>query len=106
MLDPSPPAPTPARKSLQLCRSHNHRRWQLEKELLGSDERAPFVCECTGSDCLRPVELTMHEYESAHTSPDWCAVKPGHMPAGAGARLVLRYPHFWVVELPLSRDEP
>ncbi len=105
MLDASPPAAAPAPKSTLLWQSHNRRRWDFENAVLADDERAPFVCECPRSDCVGAVELTLHEYQTAHASPDWCAVRPGHTLAGDGARVVLRRPHFWVVELPPSRRE-
>src|SRR5690349_10059874 len=73
------PAATPARKIVRLWQSYNQRRWEFEKDVLGTDERAPFVCECTSADCLLPVELTMGEYEAAHMCPNWCAVLPGHL---------------------------
>jgi hypothetical protein len=94
-----PPAQTPARKFVSAYRGYNRRRWELEKDLLPVDERAPFVCECTSDDCLNAVELTMHELEAAHTCPTWCVVRPGHVLPDDGGRVVLREPHFWVVEL-------
>jgi hypothetical protein len=71
----------------------------MEKNVLPVDGRAPFVCECTSDDCLKPVELTMHEYEAAHMCDNWCAVLPGHVLSDDGGRIVFRQPHFWVVEL-------
>jgi hypothetical protein len=99
MQDASPPARTPARKIVRLWQSYNQRRWGMEKDALTTDERAPFVCECTSDDCLNPVELTMYEYEAAHMCPNWCAVLPGHVMPDDGARILFCEPHFWVVEL-------
>src|SRR5205814_10143700 len=99
MQNRSLPPQTPARKIVRLWQSHNQRRWELEKDVLLVDERAPFVCECTSDACLRPVALTMHEYEAAHMCPNWYAVLPGHLMPDDGARIVIRQPHFWVVEL-------
>ena len=73
--------------------------------MLRTDERAPFVCECTSEDCLQAVELTMYEFEAAHMCPNWCAVKPGHILPDDGGRVIIREPHFWVVELPPSCQE-
>jgi len=95
----SPPAASPARKIVRLWQSHNRRRWEFEKDVLASDERAPFVCECTSPECLTAVELTMHEYEAGHMCPNWCAVRPGHVLPDDGGRVVVRQPHHWVVEL-------
>jgi hypothetical protein len=86
-----------------MWRAHNERRWQLEKDVMPLDERAPFVCECTSDTCLHPVELTMLELEAAHMCPGWTAVIPGHVVEGDGSRVLARHEHFWVVELfPLS----
>jgi hypothetical protein len=79
--------------------AYNQRRWRFERELLGVDERAPFVCECTSDDCAQAVELTMLEFEAAHMCPAWTAVVPGHLVDGDGSRVLTRHPHFWVVEL-------
>ncbi len=95
----SPPPASPARKVVRLWQSYNRRRWEFEKDVLGEQERAPFVCECTSADCLRGVELTMGEYEAAHMCPNWCAVRAGHMLPDDGGRIVIRLPHYWVVEL-------
>ena len=92
------PAQTPARKTISAWQAHNRRRWELEKDVLPVDERAPFACECTSDDCVGAVALTMQEYEAAHMAPTWCAVRPGHVPDDGG-RVVLRESHFWVVEL-------
>jgi hypothetical protein len=99
------PAAPPARKVVRLWQSHNRRRWDMEKDVLPTDERAPFVCECTSKECLQAVELTMYEFEAAHMCPSWCAVKPGHILPEDGGRVIIREPHFWVVELPPSCQE-
>jgi hypothetical protein len=62
----------------------------------------PFVCECTSPDCLQPVELTALEYEAADMCGHWTAVAPDHIVAGNPMRVLMRLPHFWVVE-PLNR---
>jgi hypothetical protein len=95
----SAPATSTARKVVRLWQSHNQRRWDAEKDVLANDKRAPFVCECTSAECLAAVELTMHEYEAAHRCPNWCAVRPGHILPDDGGRVVVRQPHYWVVEL-------
>jgi hypothetical protein len=99
----SPPAASPARKNVRLWKAYNRRRWEFEKDVLACGQRAPFVCECTSASCLGVVELTMCEYEAAHMCPNWCAVRPGHMLADDGGRIVLREPHYWVVELAALR---
>src|SRR3954454_8158615 len=99
MHDARTPAHTPARKAIRCWRAHNRRRWEFEKDVLPVDARAPFVCECTSDECLKAVELTMHEYEAAHMCPNWFAVCPGHILADDGGDVLLREPHFWVVEM-------
>lgn len=99
MQELTPPAATPARKVVQRWLAHNRRHWEFENDLLTPDQRAPFVCECTSADCLHAIELTMHEYEAAHMCPNWCVVRPGHILTDDGGRVILRQPHFWVVEL-------
>jgi hypothetical protein len=95
----SPPTTASARKAVRLWQEHNRRRWELEKDILAPDDRAPFVCECTSGDCLRPVALTMHEYEAGHMCPNWCVVRPGHVRPDDRGRVIMREPHFSVVEL-------
>jgi len=93
----SPPPASSARKILPIWQAYNRRRWEFEKDILPSNERAPFLCECTSAECLAAVELTIGEYETAHTSPNWCAVRPGHILPDDGGRVLLRHPHYWGV---------
>ncbi|HEY0387588.1 MAG TPA: hypothetical protein VGC71_04030 [Gaiellales bacterium] len=104
MRDTSPPAPTPARKNVRLFQSHNQRRWDMEHEVTPTDERAPFVCECTSDDCLEPVAVTLDEYEAATARPNHYVVLPDHIMPDDGGRIVTREPHFWVVELSRPPD--
>ena len=57
------------------------------------------MCECTSDECVQAVELTMLEFEAAHMCPTWTAVIPGHLVGGDGSRVLMKHPHFWVVEL-------
>jgi hypothetical protein len=91
----------PAAKNVSAWQAYNRRRWAFEKEVLQPDERMPFVCECAAPTCVWAVELTLQEYESAHMCDQWTAVIPGHVAEDEGVRVVLRHPHFWVVELAL-----
>jgi|SRR5205807_5754071 len=93
------PAQTPSRKIVSAYRGYNRRRWRLERDTAPLDERAPFICECTSDACVKPVALTMHEFEAAHRNPTWCAVRPGHILPDDGGKIVLQEPHFWVVEM-------
>src|SRR5947209_15657615 len=66
-------------KNEQTFRAHNERREQFEKELLGEDEIAPFICECADTSCWAAVQLTVEEFESSHDSENHYAVLPGHV---------------------------
>jgi hypothetical protein len=89
----------PFRKNVSLWRAHNHRRWLFEKDAVSSDERVPFVCECTGGDCLEPVDVTTAEFESAHMRPNWFIVLPEHVLPDDSTAVVVRHPDHWVVAL-------
>lgn len=86
-----------ARKYVQTWQAYNHRRWRFEKDVLPAGERAPFVCECTDETCLRALEMTLSEFESAHMCPTWTVVIPGHLMDGDGTRVLAKHPSFWVV---------
>ena len=95
----APPVVGDRRKNTTAWAAYNRRRWHFEKDVLGLDERAPFVCECPSPACLTAVELTMMEYEAAHMCPSWRAVAPEHFTAEDAAEVIVRHPHFWVIEL-------
>jgi hypothetical protein len=94
------------RKNTSAWASYNERRWRLEKDVLGLDERAPFVCECPSATCLSAVMLTMMEFEAAHMCPSWRAVAPEHVTLDDAAEVIVRHPHFWVIELGKLRVHP
>jgi hypothetical protein len=43
-------------------------------------ERAelPFVCECGSQDCIRAIDLSLHEYESVRAHARRFAIVPDH----------------------------
>jgi hypothetical protein len=92
------PVQYPARKLVAAWRAHNERRGAFEHQHLGADERAPFVCECTGDDCRHAVSLTMSELAATHSGEGRYAVLPGHVVREDASRVVARHDHFWVVE--------
>jgi hypothetical protein len=94
------------RKNTSAWASYNHRRWRMEKDVLDLDERAPFVCECPSATCLSAVMLTMMEFEAAHMCPSWRAVAPGHVMLDDATEVIVRHPHFWVIELGTFRGRP
>jgi hypothetical protein len=87
-----------SRKDIAAWQAYNRRRWEFERDVLPLDERMPFVCECTALHCLQPVELTTLEYEAAHMCDHWTAVAPHHVVPEDRTRVLMRHPHFWVVE--------
>jgi hypothetical protein len=95
----APPVVGDRRKNTSAWASYNNRRWRFEKDVLHLDQRAPFVCECANPSCLAAVELTMMEYEAAHMCPSWRAVIPEHVTLDDAAEVIVRHPHFWVIEL-------
>src|SRR3954454_5156036 len=94
-----PPVVGDRRKNTSAWASYNRRRWAIEKDVLDRDDRAPFVCECRSPACLSAVELTIMEYEAAHMSLSWRAVRPEHVTLDDAAEVIVRHPHFWVIEL-------
>lgn len=55
------------------------------------------MCECPSGACVAVIELTMLEYEAAHTCPSWLAVAPGHHDDGT---VLVPELGFWIMELP------
>jgi hypothetical protein len=37
-----------------------------------------FVCECSNTECISTVELTVAEYERVRSNPTWFVIKPDH----------------------------
>ncbi|MDX6592804.1 MAG: hypothetical protein QOJ13_2000 [Gaiellales bacterium] len=64
-------------KNEQAFRDYNDRRVAFELEAVG-DERLPLVCECADPDCIRAVELSIDEYETAHATTMRFVVCKGH----------------------------
>ena len=56
-----------------------------------------FVCECGDSDCMKPVRLTLSEYEEVRGNPRHFAVLPGHEVLDV-EKVVASYERFAVVE--------
>ena len=84
-------------KNEQVFRDYNNRRVSFEQEADVKDDLVPFVCECGDSDCIEGMELTVDEYESAHSSGLRFTVKPGHFFPEA-ERVVAEHDRFWLVE--------
>jgi len=56
-----------------------------------------IVCECNGSECAEPIEVTLEEYKAARASPFCFLVAPGHE-SGDGQRAVMKTERFVVVQ--------
>jgi hypothetical protein len=58
-----------------------------------------WICECASSECMRPVRLTIAEYEAVRAVPTRFFVLPSeeHL-SPAGERVVERNDRYWVVE--------
>ena len=37
-----------------------------------------FVCECSSTECISTIELTVVEYERVRSNPTWFVIKPDH----------------------------
>ena len=84
-------------KNEQAFRNYNNRRVSFEEEADVKDDLVPFVCECGDSECIEGMELTIDDYESAHSSGLRFTVKPGHVFPEA-ERVVAEHDRFWLVE--------
>jgi hypothetical protein len=45
---------------------------------LGTDDLAPFLCECGDDRCTQTIRLTLEEYEEVRGQPGRFVVVPGH----------------------------
>ena len=37
-----------------------------------------YVCECSNTECISTIELTVAEYERVRSNPTWFVIKPDH----------------------------
>jgi hypothetical protein len=58
-----------------------------------------WVCECANTGCMKPVRLTIDEYEAVRANATHFFVLPGdeHL-SPAVERVVQRHDRYWVVE--------
>ena len=56
-----------------------------------------YVCECSNTECISTIELTVVEYERVRSNPTWFVIKPDHDLAQI-ERVVSRDDGFAVVE--------
>ena len=85
------------RKNEAAFKAHNERRMAFEQDVVARDEPIPFACECGDANCYEPVELTVAEFQSAHTGERRYLVRPGHVLPDY-ERVVARRGDHWIVE--------
>ena len=64
---------------------------------LAEGSTSEFVCECSNTECISTIELTVVEYERVRSNPTWFVIKPDHDLAQTG-RVVSRDDGYAVVE--------
>ena len=65
----------------------------------GSRRLWEWVCECADMTCMKPVELSIEEYETVRAEPTRFAVAPGADHVNLEIeRVVQREKRYWVVE--------
>jgi hypothetical protein len=58
-----------------------------------------WVCECADMTCMKPVELSIEEYEMVRAEPTRFVVAPGAEHVNPEIeRVVRREPRYWMVE--------
>jgi len=93
---------------LQERAAHNESRYRALNERMEGhnavhvwvDPPMPdWVCECASSECMKPVRLTIAEYEAVRANPTRFFVLPSdeHL-TPAVERVVERHDRYWVVE--------
>ena len=45
---------------------------------LAEGSTTEFVCECSSTECISTIELTVVEYERVRSNPTWFVIKPDH----------------------------
>ena len=84
-------------KNEQVFRDYNNRRVSFEQDADAGDELVPFVFECGDPECIEGMEMTVDDFEAAHSAPDRFSVKPGHVFPEV-ERVVESHDRFWLVE--------
>jgi hypothetical protein len=62
-----------------------------------------YVCECSNSECISTIELTVVEYERVRSNPTWFVIKPDHDLARL-ERVVSRDDGYAVVEKLIAEE--
>jgi hypothetical protein len=72
---------------------------------LGTDDLAPFLCECGDDRCTQTIRLTLEEYDEVRGQPGRFVVVPGHEILEF-ERVVEARDRYEVVEKPSRTAEP
>ncbi|HWG55793.1 MAG TPA: hypothetical protein VNT58_04650, partial [Gaiellaceae bacterium] len=66
-----------AARNERLFREINDRVQRLNDEA-GRASAGEFVCECSNSDCTRPIRVPLEEFAAARTDESLFLLAPGH----------------------------
>jgi hypothetical protein len=95
----SPQTPERAAKNQARFRVYNERIEPHNAAHVWDPPYADWVCECADEGCLKPVGLTVAEYESVRAHPNRFLVAPSDDHVFADVERVLaRHERYWVVE--------
>lgn len=87
----------------QLFKAANQHTKQLVERVLTIESQTfmpvRFVCECSDSECSRPIELSVEEFKLVHQYRNRFIVIPGHE-APDIEEVMDRHDHYWIVEKP------
>jgi hypothetical protein len=67
-----------AAQNESLFRAVNERIEEIASSFKSGGERNDFICECARSDCISPIQMTVHEYEAVRSAPTQFMVANGH----------------------------
>ena len=93
----SPEEKTKAARNQMLFRSVNERIHEVSDGGVPANETTSFLCECADTSCMKTLDLTAAEYESAHSLPTYFPILPGHEWPDV-ERVVERHDGYIVVE--------
>ncbi len=64
----------------RVFRSANERLQELVQRVPGDDgQLVPFLCECADDACLGRIDVTLTDYEEAHSEPGDYFILHGHL---------------------------
>jgi hypothetical protein len=83
----------------KLFRTANERLQEHVAEAAASEQRIPFLCECTDDLCMARVELNRDEYARVRADERHFLIVPAH-PMMESERVIDQKGNFWIVEKP------